>query len=933
LIATDNCSGGFTVSYQITGETNRPGTGTDASGYFAVGISVINWEVTDACGNIYNCTTEVEVIMPEVICPDPFGVCIDADLQLLSGTGEDPEGGVFSGPGVTIVGGNYYFNPGSVNAGDHPIDYTWTNPAGYSATCTFNITVYALPEFTASVNQDPLCYNSSDGIIDITFTNGTPMFNVDWGTGSAFANAMNYSIVSLSAADYTIIVTDANGCEYQSNTTLINPDELTAVTAVTSDYNGQDISCNSASDGSAIVNATGGTGIYTYIWSASAAFQATQEATGLHAGTHTVTVEDANGCTFETSVVLTEPDPLIVDVTVNNDVTCYGLTDGNATAAADGGTPFYTYTWNDPLNSVGPNASQLPSGTWVVNVTDINGCTGAETVDIDEPTEINITFTNIQNITCFGDTDGRLGVIVSGGTPQYDYLWDDDDASEYPLLINIPADTYSITVTDENGCTVTDSYEITQPDPLVLQVNTQPVICGSSLGSALVNVQGGVTPYDYLWSNGNTSPFVSGLEAGEYIINVTDDHGCESQSTANVYLQGNINVNIVEQIPVSCYGESDATLMASISNGVPEYEFEWSDESTQQMNVGLGAGQYSVFVTDSWGCQGQATYLLTEPEDIYLSFSTQDVTCYDGDDGEATVSASGGSAPYSAHWVDGPYMFTYSGLSSGTYEVIVTDARGCTKNGEAVINQPENPLALITDVHDISCSGLTDGYINVQATGGTPDYYYSWVAGEYTSNQSSIAGLAEGFYYLTVVDGNNCTVNSTFILSQPAPIEVSYSTMNPSCIGNTDGEIELIVLGGTQPYYVYYNGYTSPITYITGLAEGHYYVEVIDDRGCAYTVGNLVLEDTPIDCIQVPNAFTPNGDGVNDTFIIQNIHLFPDALIKIYNRWGQFLWQGNYDEEWDGMYNGKFVPTGTYIYVIELFGRENPRVGTVTVIY
>ncbi len=324
---------------------------------------------------------------------------------------------------------------------------------------------------------------------------------------------------------------------------------------------------------------------------------------------------------------------------------------------------------------------------------------------------------------------------------------------------------------------------------------------------------------------------------------------------------------------------------------------------------------------------------LAQPEDIILSFITEDVTCTNSNNGSATVVSTGGMLPHSALWTGGPYSFTYNNLTAGSYEVVVTDARGCQKDSTAIVNQPLNPLNLNVVVRDISCYGLFDGYAMVNASGGTPDYDFQWFGMNTNSTDSIIGELAEGLYYLTVTDANSCLADTVIVISQPAPLMASYTSGNPSCIGNNDGYIDITIIGGSEPYTVYYDGFTAPFPFLTGLSDGTYYIEIIDGRDCNLPIGNVVLTENPQECVVIPNAFTPNYDGVNDTWIIENIQLYPDATIKVYNRWGQELWLGGPSVEWTGEFNGKMLPVGTYLYVIELFGGEEPRVGEVTIVY
>jgi gliding motility-associated-like protein len=308
--------------------------------------------------------------------------------------------------------------------------------------------------------------------------------------------------------------------------------------------------------------------------------------------------------------------------------------------------------------------------------------------------------------------------------------------------------------------------------------------------------------------------------------------------------------------------------------------------------------------------------------------------CFGSNDGSATAIVNGGFEPYSFLWSTNDTSQSIINMSSGTYYLTVTDINSCSETGQVQINEPANPLNLNIAISNISCSGENDGYINSQAIGGTPPYTYYWQYNEYTSTSTNLNNLYADNYNLIVTDANDCIFDTLVRVSEPAPIDATFNFGNPSCIGNNDGFIELAVIGGTEPYLFEWNGGASPIEYLEGLIQGTYTVTITDENGCLYELNPIYLEDVDEDCIRIPNAFTPNSDGINDTWIIENLDMFPNAYIHVYNRWGQQLFEAKgSDDPWDGTYNGKFVPTGTYIYLIELFNGSKPYTGTISVVY
>jgi gliding motility-associated-like protein len=402
----------------------------------------------------------------------------------------------------------------------------------------------------------------------------------------------------------------------------------------------------------------------------------------------------------------------------------------------------------------------------------------------------------------------------------------------------------------------------------------------------------------------------------------------------HVGTQGNISLTISQQVPVSCFGYSDAQLAVSSSDGAQPISFTWPDNSTNYIYSNASAGYYFVTATDNWGCTGSTGYSLTQPSQIMVSFITENVKCFGDNTGSVEANAIGGTQPYSYQWSNNIYSDSIYNLFAGQYPITVSDSHNCSTSAIANVTQPDQPLSLIYTVSNVSCFGEDDGTINTQATGGTSPYSWLWSYGIYNSTSSNLSGLFSGSYYVQINDINNCSFDTTFVISEPAPIDASYTYSNPSCLGNNDGQISVEVVGGTVPYLFVWNGGASPVPEISGLIQGTYIITITDNNMCSYVMSSVSLEDIDKDCIEIPNAFTPNADGVNDTWIIENIHMFPSAYIHVYNRWGQVVFESKgLDDPWDGTYNGRFVPAGVYIYIIDLYNRTDTYTGTVTIVY
>nr|MBP7463310.1 gliding motility-associated C-terminal domain-containing protein [Bacteroidales bacterium] len=829
-------------------------------------------------------------------------------------------------------------------AGTHSVTITDIN--GCSIVRTVTLTqpgeLDAIVSVTSNYNgQNVSCWGSTNGSALASPSFGTAPYTYQWSANAA--SQTTAQAFNLAAGTYFVTVTDINGCTAVRSVVVNQPPQITANASVISDYNGQDVSCFGSHDGSAQVTFNGGTAPVSYHWDAAAGNQLNQTAVGLGAGTYFVTVTDINGCTTQTSVTLTQPTAVQASAVVTSDyngqnISCFGASDGSAQVNPSQGTSPYTYLWGaNAGNQTTQEAANLPAGNYWVTVTDINGCTISTSVQLTQPMMLAApasVFSNYNgyNISCFGASDGAVISNPVQGTSPYTYLWDSNTGNQTTQIASgLAQGTYFVTVTDINGCTATSSVLITQPTPVVVQVNAQSVMCGMSLGSAAVIANGGASAYTYQWSSGSTGAIAPGLVAGTYYVTVLDQNGCSETDSTTITTIGNLGVTFTLQAPVSCYGLTDAVLASNVANGVPAYSYIWSNGSITGNLTGIGAGMYSLTVTDSWGCMGNSSYLITQPAEIQLNFVTTDVTCYGESTGTAMVVPFGGFTPYEALWPNGDNSLSTSGLAAGVYVVSVTDAHNCVKTGEIVINQPPE-MIINLNIDSIDCFGLR-GAIEALPVGGTPGYTYQWIGNTINATGPVILNLPEGVYYLTVTDSRGCTGTKMVMLSQPARLEGSFVYSNPSCIGNHDGSIDVVLTGGTQPYATDLGIVINNMVYIDGLLEGQYEINIADLHGCELYLGPITLTDPDIECLRIPRAFSPNGDGQNDTWEIINIELYPGAIIDIYNRWGQHLWSGDITQQWDGTCNGTPVPTGSYLYVIDLHNGEEARVGTVTVLY
>jgi len=832
--ATASASGGTTsYSYAWSG---GGGSAAAATGLTAGTYTVT---VTDANG-----------------CTDTESVSITEPTAVVASIGTPTN--------VSCNGGNDGSATASATGGTGTITYAWSGGGGSAATAsgltagtytvtatdangctdTESVTITQPTAVAVSISStNSSCNGGANGTATASGSGGTGTITYAWSNGGTAA-----AISGLTAGTYTVTATDANGCTDSTSVTITEPTLLVAAASVD-----DNVSCNGGNDGEATASAMGGTTAYTYAWSNAAT---TANITGLAAGTYSVTVTDANGCTDSASVTITEPAVLVAATAVDDNVSCNGGNDGEATASATGGTTTYSFAWSSGATSA--TASNLAAGTYTVTVTDANGCTDTETVTITEPTPVVASAVVDDNVSCNGGNDGEATASASGGTAGYTFSWSGGGGSA-ATATGLTAGTYIVTVTDANGCEDTASVTITEPTLLVASaVVDDNVSCnGGNDGEATASATGGTTAYTYAWSNAATSATITGLTAGTYSVTVTDANGCTDSTSITITEPAALVAATVLDSNVSCNGGSDGGATASATGGTTAYTYAWSNGATTASITGVAAGTYSVTITDANGCTDSASVSITEPTVLVAATTVDDnVSCNGGNDGEATASATGGTAAYTYAWSSGAATATATGLAAGTFTVTVTDANGCTDTETVTITQP-TPLVSATVVDsNVSCNGFNDGGATASATGGTTSYTYAW---SNSASTASITGLTAGTYSVTITDANGCTDSTSVSITEPTTLVASAAVdNNVSCNGGNNGQATASATGGTTSYnYAWSSGAATATA--TGLSAGTYIVTITDANGCVDTASVTITEPNVLNVSTTVTNVSCNG--------------------------------------------------------------------------
>lgn len=794
-----------------------------------------------------------------------------------------------------------------------------------------NLTPFQLVprEFIAemSVNQ-VLCSGQNTGSATVTVTNGSPPYTYEWSNGVVVvSNSTSNTQTGLEAGTHYVIVRDAGNCSKFATEVIVQPDEPLSVA-----HNVDNPNCFDSFDGSITVAVSGGTPNYTYNWSSG---ETTPNITNLDAGNYTLTLTDDNGCQVVETYNLTKPDAISSGVTFQN-VNCKGDNSGFISLDVEGGVAPYSYLWS--TGNTTSSAYDLPAGTYDVLITDFNNCTRNESIEILEPSQILSVSESITDASCFGDSTGLIDVTPSGGTSPYFYTWYNADFNvinqSVSQLSNVPAGDYTLLLKDSLNCTDTLTYTINQPDDLNYDFDIQNVLCnGMPEGQILLNISGATPPYSYFWSNGGTTNPLINLFAGDYSVTIIDDNNCEYVLNATVSQPFEALMVSTEVDDVKCFGDSTGSILAVPSGGTSPYTYLWSDGSTNEELINVPIGSYTVTTTDANNCVYYTGGTVTQPDNaLTVNFQTFPVSCFGYSDGSINIELLGGTLPYSYIWDDDTYQFSTNQqvideLKTGVYNVIVVDGNNCTNIETFFIDSPDSVIISLSPTI-VSCYNGNNGTITPAVIGGTEPYSYFWSNG--TTN-SDLTNVQAGFYLLTVTDNNDCIYTASTEISSYPEIVVSSEVIPPTCKDIDDASILLEIIGGTKNYYfVWSNGETSQDIY--ELAAGNYNVVVHDENNCEVLV-DFEVPYTYTECLSIPSTFSPNGDGINDLWVLTGIDAYSDASVQVFNVWGNLVYQtNNIYIPWNGNYNGKPMPSGTYYYIVDLKNGDEVSTGTVTIV-
>ncbi len=800
--------------------------GESTQDVFNVGAGNYTLTVTDASG----CEATTETFIPE---PSPLQLSIN---QLTPATCFGGPAGC-CGEAMAIGSGgippySYQWSTGALGATATNLDanthfVTLTDNNGCNLVESITISQTPSPNLLNS-KIDPSC-GLSNGSITLNAIGGTAPFqySIDGGVMTQPTNVFT----NLVAGVYSPWVLDANGCSYTTPNII-----LTDTPGPTLSFTIDHAPCPGGV-GAIDLTVTGGAAPFQFLWSNNAT---TEDLTNVPSSQYTVTVTDDNGCTETTAAIIVSPSPIQVTVTKDSDITCLG-NDGVATVSATGGVPGYTYLWDDGTTT--QTNSNLTPGLRTVTVMDSNGCTSDGVIGMPIGQPLVVSLSTKEDPTC-GQLNGYINIDVGNGTTPYSYDWSNNATTQN--ISGLTSGTYTVTVSDVNGCVETFSTSLAEPPPLgAIISSTTDVSCfGSSDGMATVQASGGITltlPYFYQWSasaGNQTTPTATGLSAGTHAVTVTDNIGCivVVLATINTPQELMVSVNVTTNAP--CEG-TGGVATATASGGTPPISVLWDDGVGTPTNSQLTAGQHSLTVTDNNGCTNTGIVIIptTDPPMI-VSIIPTDASC-GAANGAIDLTVANGVPPYDYNWNNGvPNVEDPTGLAPNLYTIEVKDANGCISTGQVSVNNAGGPVTTVDGFVEPSCDG-SDGSISISVAGGLAPYTYQWDNGAGTNEDPT--NLDAGTYNVTITDQNNCSAFETVTLNSPPIPTLSINANHVKCNGNSDGSITTGATGGTPPYnYQWSTGETT--SSISGLSAGPYFMTFSDANNCGNNFSIMVNE-------------------------------------------------------------------------------------------
>ncbi len=740
---------------------------------------------------------------------------------------------------VQCNGGNDGLASVAMIGGEEPYHYQWSNGretatidsleiGGYTVTITdangtaqaTSTTIGQPPAISAGIQGSAIsCFGMKDGFAKVISLGGTGQHNYLWSNGKTTKKINN-----LPSGEYTVTITDGNGCTLTRSYEVTEPLELTVTAAK------NDVSCFGGNNGSVMANAIGGTGSQLiFAWSNG---DSTQNIADLTAGIYTITVTDGNDCMATEAVEVVQPPLLELEVT-STFTSCNGGNDASATVTFSGGAGTIAYLWSNGKTT--PTIDGLPTGTFSVTATDASGCTATASTNITDPAMLSVEV-ETNDPSCINALNGSAEAMVSGGTGSIAYLWSNGDTTS--VIDGLGPGNYQVTVTDINGCTATSIVELFGPGTLSVEITIADPRCNNAMdGSVEAIATGGFGNITYLWSTGDTASFIENLGSGSYEVTVTDGNGCLATSVADLIDPPPLHLSLMDS-HASCEGVNNGAMTANASGGTGNLSYMWNTGDTTAFINNLFAGEYSVTVTDENGCDTMAMDTVENYFQLFLNAVVVDVSCHGTANGIIDLSPFGTTEPYHYEWSDniaGNESAAWM-LEGGTYYVTVSDPDGCGIVDTFQVSEPDE-IQIVTDSVIAAIGNNADGAINISVSGGTPGYSYQWFLGnDLISVEEDPTGLLAGEYTLMLTDVNNCDTSLTITVESVTSAEERHLSQHIHLTPNpTSGLFSLFLdLPNSRPASVSIYDISGKAVFVDIPVEGRYDFDLSNEAAGVY---------------------------------------------------------------------------------------------------
>lgn len=691
-------------------------------------------------------------------------------------------------------------------------------------------------------------------------------------------------------------------------------------------------SCKGESDGLIEISVNQGTPPFDINWSNGMNGSTIQ---GLSSGIYYATISDNAGCQLVSEPIIVDfEEILLYNINQILNPTCLGINTGVISINVGGGLLPYNIQWNNGLS--GNIISGLSGGEYQATITDITGCQIiTDPILLVNPKVVTAGVAQKRDIDCFNQSTGFISLGIAGGIAPYDIVWSNGNTTS--AISQLPAGSYTVTVTDNLGCVdIVSDIVINQPDPLEIVVNNiEGISCfNDNAGQVDIDVKGGMPPYSYFWSSGHFTQDLFNVKAGTYNVTVTDFNAC-TKAFSNIIVAQNpqISVTLDSIVSANCQGSEEGYIGVNVNGGSPPYNYNWSTDDGNATNDSfidnLLPGKYFLTVVDNLSCKSKTASFeilnLNTPINIQLEV-IDSLLCFNYANAAISANALRGEPPFDFNWsiglnsINGSGRDTIENLSKGSFNVTVTDSEGCVGVSDSIqITSPDDIEFDVTNIQNNICLEDNEGLIQIEVTGGTQPYQVLWNNG---MTGVSINNLDNGFYQATVTDRNNCIDTlDEILISTPSPLSLVVETQDPT--NGNSGVITVFPTGGMEPYMF---DWGDPLDFLDGsvasnLSAGNYSVTIIDANDCTadttlqlVTVSNDELQPFNLLLFPVP---------ADDILYLESENSQPIIELSIFNLYGESIKNissGINQNRW--MINTKNIATGVYLLAIKFEGNQ-----------